>query len=87
MSCLVPAVVPLAARFDGGRSTTDGGLPWLAQAEQVLGRWAACAAVIPAWRRGAAGAARRRHGRTDHAAAHERAAGQQERHLAARPFP
>jgi hypothetical protein len=54
----VPAVVPLAARFDGRRSTRDGGLPWLAQVEQVLGRWAACAAVIPAWRRDAAGAAR-----------------------------
>ncbi|MFN8593135.1 MAG: transposase [Thermomicrobiales bacterium] len=43
---------PLQARFDGGRLTSDGGLPWLEQAEQALGLCAAFAAVIPDWRRG-----------------------------------
>lgn len=46
------APVPLQARFDGGRLTSDGGLPWLEQAEQALGLCAAFAAVIPDWRRG-----------------------------------
>jgi hypothetical protein len=41
----------LEASFDGGRLTSDGGLPWLAQAEQALGLCAAFAAVIPDWRR------------------------------------
>ena len=30
----VPAALPLEASFDGGRLTSDGGLPWLEQAEQ-----------------------------------------------------
>lgn len=46
------APLPLDARFDGGRLTSDGGLPWLEQAEQALGVCAAFAAVIPEWRRG-----------------------------------
>lgn len=46
------APLPLEARFDGGRLTSDGGLPWLEQAETALGVCAAFAAVIPEWRRG-----------------------------------
>jgi hypothetical protein len=46
------APLPLEARFDGGRLTSDGGLPWLDQAETALGACAAFAAVIPEWRRG-----------------------------------
>jgi Transposase DDE domain group 1 len=48
----VPAPLPLEVSFDGGRLTSDGGLPWLAQAEAALGLCAAFAAVIPEWRRG-----------------------------------
>src|ERR671936_2766356 len=46
------AGVPLEAAFDAGRLTSDGGLPWLAQADQALGLCAALAACIPDWRRG-----------------------------------
>ena len=44
--------LPLEASFDGGRLTSDGGLPWLEQAETAVGLCAAFAAVIPDWRRG-----------------------------------
>lgn len=37
-----PVGVPLEAALDAGRLTSDGGPPWLAAAEQALGR---CAAV------------------------------------------
>src|SRR5512134_3708708 len=40
------------ARFDGGRVTSDGGLPWVARAEQALGVCAALTACVPEWRRG-----------------------------------
>jgi hypothetical protein len=43
--------VPLVAAFDGGRLTSDGGLPWLAEAEAALGLCAAFAACLPEWRR------------------------------------
>ena len=46
------APLPLTAAFDGGRLTSDGGLPWLAEAEAALGVGAAFAARIPEWRRG-----------------------------------
>jgi hypothetical protein len=46
------ASLPLEAGFDGGRLTSDGGLPWLEQAESTLGVCAAFAAAIPEWRRG-----------------------------------
>jgi hypothetical protein len=46
------APLPLAAAFDGGRLTSDGGLPWLAEAEDRLGVCAAFADAIPEWRRG-----------------------------------
>jgi hypothetical protein len=44
--------LPLVAAFNGGRLTSDGGLPWLAEMETALGVCAAFAAVIPEWRRG-----------------------------------
>jgi hypothetical protein len=47
-----PTGVPLVARFDAGRLTSDGGLPWLDVAERALGVCAALAACIPEWRRG-----------------------------------
>ena len=47
-----PAGVPLEAAFDAGRLTSDGGLPWLAEADTALGLCAALAACIPDWRRG-----------------------------------
>jgi len=42
----------LEATFDGGRLTSDGGLPWLAEAEEDLGICAALADCVPEWRRG-----------------------------------
>jgi len=48
----VPASLPLEATFDGGRLTSDGGLPWLSEAEAALGICAAFAACVPEWRRG-----------------------------------
>ncbi len=47
----VPAPLPLAVDFLGGRLTSDGGLAWLGEADRVLGLCAALAAQIPAWRR------------------------------------
>ncbi|MDA8216054.1 MAG: IS1380 family transposase [Dehalococcoidales bacterium] len=44
--------LPLDVAFDGGRLTSDGGLPWLAQADEELGLCAAFAGLIPDWRRG-----------------------------------
>jgi hypothetical protein len=44
--------LPLEASFDGGRLTSDGGLPWVGEAEAVLGVCRALAAVVPEWRRG-----------------------------------
>mgnify|MGYP001363870272 CR=1 FL=1 len=44
--------LPLVASFDGGRVTSDGGLPWLEQAEAELGLCRALAACVPEWRRG-----------------------------------
>jgi hypothetical protein len=46
--------LPLEARFDGGRLTSDGGLPWLADAERATRLCAAFAELIPDWRRGRA---------------------------------
>jgi hypothetical protein len=47
------APLPLVAAFDGRRLTSDGGLPWLAEAEAATGLCAAFAAGIREWRRGA----------------------------------
>lgn len=46
------ASLPIEARFDAGHLTSDGGLPWLAEADAVLGLCAALAAEVPEWRRG-----------------------------------
>src|SRR5688500_16054318 len=45
--------VPLEAAFDAGRLTSDGGLPWLAEADAALGLCDTVAGCIPEWRRGA----------------------------------
>jgi hypothetical protein len=44
--------VNLGVRFDGGQITSDGGLPWVVQAEMALGVCAALAGCVPEWRRG-----------------------------------
>ena len=44
--------VNLGVRFDGGQITSDGGLPWVVQAEMALGVCAALAGGVPEWRRG-----------------------------------
>ncbi|MGH2345012.1 MAG: IS1380 family transposase [Chloroflexota bacterium] len=44
----------LEATVDGGRLTSDGGLPWLAEAEAVTGICQRMAACVPEWRRGTA---------------------------------
>jgi hypothetical protein len=43
--------MPLDVTFDGGVLTSDGGLPWLAEADQELGLCAAFAACLKDWRR------------------------------------
>ena len=45
------APLALDAAFDGGRLTSDGGLTWLATADQHIGICAAIAAHVPEWRR------------------------------------
>jgi hypothetical protein len=45
-----PVSLPLEVDFLGGRLTSDGGVPWLAEADAVLGLTATLAAVIPDWR-------------------------------------
>lgn len=47
-----PAGLPLEAAFDAGRLTSDGGLPWLAEADTALGLCAALATAFPEWRAG-----------------------------------
>jgi hypothetical protein len=42
----------LRASFDAGRLTSDGGLPWLAEADQDLGLCARLAGCVPEWRHG-----------------------------------
>jgi len=44
--------VNLGVHFDGGQIGSDGGLPWVVQAELTLGVCAALAAGVPEWRRG-----------------------------------
>src|SRR5207253_5053037 len=41
----------LEATFDGGRLTSDGGLPWLARVDAEIGVCAEIAACLPDWRR------------------------------------
>src|SRR5262245_5301834 len=47
-----PAGLPLAASFDAGRLTSDGGAPWLAEADAARGVCAALADRVPEWRHG-----------------------------------
>ena len=42
--------LPLEAAFDAGRLTSDGGLPWVSEADQALGLCEGLAACIPEWR-------------------------------------
>jgi Transposase DDE domain group 1 len=42
---------PLEAAFDGGRLTSDGGLPWLAEADSDLSLCAAFARCLTDWRK------------------------------------
>jgi Transposase DDE domain group 1 len=44
------AGLPLAAAFDAGRLTSDGGLPWVGEADRALGLCDALASSIPEWR-------------------------------------
>ena len=46
-----PMSEPLHVAFDGGRLTSDGGLPWLAQADAALGLCALVASFVPEWRK------------------------------------
>jgi Transposase DDE domain group 1 len=46
------AGLQLRATFDAGRLTSDGGLPWLAEADQDLGLCASLARCVPEWRHG-----------------------------------
>lgn len=52
LQCSTAAGVPLVASFDGGRLTSDGGLPWLAEADTALDLCATRARCIPDWRHG-----------------------------------
>jgi hypothetical protein len=45
------AALALEATFDGGLLTSDGGLPWLVEADRHLGICAAFAACLKDWRR------------------------------------
>ncbi len=41
----------LEAAFDGGRITSDGGLVWLAEADEELGLCEAISECVPEWRK------------------------------------
>lgn len=45
------SALALEAAFDGGRITSDGGLVWLAEAEEELGLCEAISACVPEWRK------------------------------------
>src|SRR5215472_16647909 len=49
---LTSAISALVVAFDGGRLTSDGGLVWLAQADDQLGLSAAFSSRLRDWRRG-----------------------------------
>ena len=46
-----PIPLPLAVDFQGGRLTSDGGWPWVAEADRAVGLCAALATVLPDHRR------------------------------------
>jgi len=43
------AALTLEAAFDGGRITSDGGLLWLAEVEEVVGLCDAIKECVPEW--------------------------------------
>jgi hypothetical protein len=45
------AALEVEAAFDGGRITSDGGLLWLAEAEEELGLCEAISGCVPEWRK------------------------------------
>jgi hypothetical protein len=45
------ATLTLEAAFDGGRITSDGGLVWLAEADEELGLCQAISELVPEWRK------------------------------------
>src|ERR671929_349454 len=45
-----PVGLPLEAAFDAGRLTSDGGLPWVGEADRALGLCELLAGCIPEWR-------------------------------------
>jgi len=45
------AALTLEAAFDGGRITSDGGLLWLAEADEELGLCEAISELVPEWRK------------------------------------
>ena len=47
--CL-PVSPTVTAQFDGPQLTSDGGLVWLAEADDALGLCASLAAAVPEWR-------------------------------------
>jgi Transposase DDE domain group 1 len=47
----MPAAIGLEATFDGGALTSDGGLPWLVEADRDLGLCAAFASCLKDWRK------------------------------------
>lgn len=51
-SASVSVPLPITASFDLAALTSDGGLPWLREADQHLGLCHRLAAVIPEWRQG-----------------------------------
>lgn len=47
-----PTALALEVAFDGGRLTSDGGLTWLAKADEELGLCEKIAECVPEWRKG-----------------------------------
>ena len=45
------SALALEAAFDGGRITSDGGLVWLAEADEELGLCEAISECVPEWRK------------------------------------
>jgi hypothetical protein len=53
LRCYSPVSLPLDATFDAPRLTSDGGVVWVAEADDRLGLCSALAAAISDWRTGA----------------------------------
>jgi hypothetical protein len=52
LRCFSPVSLPLEASFDAPQLTSDGGLVWVAEADDRLGLCSRLAAAIPEWRTG-----------------------------------